>query len=86
MDALVYLLCAATAALCALLLLRGYRRNRARLLLWSGACFVLLTFDNLLLFADRSMVPQINMAPWRSLTALVAVGVLLYGLIWEARS
>ena len=33
----VYLLCFLASVLCALLLLRGYQRSRARLLLWSGA-------------------------------------------------
>ena len=40
MSEIVYLLCAATSALCAALLVRSYRRSRSRLLLWSCLCFV----------------------------------------------
>jgi cytochrome bd-type quinol oxidase subunit 2 len=80
---IVYLLCAATALLCAVLLLRGYSRSKARLLFWSGLCFVLLVFDNLFLFYDVVIVPDVNLTMWRAPTALIGVGVLLYGLIWE---
>lgn len=80
---IVYLLCAATALLCAVLLFRGYKRSKARLLFWSGACFVLLTLDNLFLFYDVVVVPDVNLMLWRSPMALIGVGLLLYGLIWE---
>ena len=36
----VYILCALTCMACAVLLLRGYRRSRARFLLWSSICFM----------------------------------------------
>jgi hypothetical protein len=49
---LVYLLCAATSIVCAILLIRGYRRARERLLLWSGACFIGLALNNVLLVID----------------------------------
>ena len=39
MATVVYLLCALTSLGCALLLLAAYRRERARLLLWSCVCF-----------------------------------------------
>lgn len=82
----VYLLCAATSVACALLLLRGYRRQRTRLLLWSSVCFVLLALNNALLFIDLIIVPtDVDLSMWRSVTALAGVGVLLFGLIWESR-
>jgi hypothetical protein len=86
MAELVYLLCAATSAACALLLLRGYRSQRTRLLLWSSVCFVLLGVNNALLFIDLIVVPATaDLSLWRSGTAVTGVGVLLFGLIWESR-
>jgi len=81
MAATIYLLCTGTAALCAMLLLRGYRSNHVRLLLWSGICFSLLALDNLFLFLDRIIFTHIDMSPWRSLFALLGVLCLLYGLV-----
>lgn len=81
----VYILCAATSLLCALLLARGYRRTRARLLLWSSLCFAGLTVNNLLLIVDFVVFPGGDLTIWRTASALPALGVLLYGLIWDAR-
>lgn len=39
MVSIVYILCAITSLACAVLLLRSFRRTRARLLLWSGISF-----------------------------------------------
>jgi hypothetical protein len=81
---IVYVLCAATAFACALLLLRGYRRTHARLLLWACLCFTALTANNLLLYVDRVILPTtVDLSNVRSLTALLGLGVLLYGLVWE---
>lgn len=82
----VYALCAATSVACAMLLLRGYRVHRTRLLLWSGLCFVLLTINNILLFVDLILVPDaIDLSLWRSASALAGVSLLLYSLIWESK-
>lgn len=82
----VYLLCAATSVACAILLLRGYLRQRTPLLLWSGLCFGLLALNNALLFIDLIIVPTgTDLSIVRSVTALAGVGVLLFGLIWESR-
>lgn len=83
MATLIYGLCALTALTCAYLLLQAYRRSRYRLLLWSGLCFAGLTINNLLLVLDKVVFPAIDMSVWRTSTALLAMAVLLYGLIWE---
>jgi hypothetical protein len=84
MAALVYILCGLTAAACAWLLLRSYARTRFRLLLWSGLCFAGLTVNNVLLFADRIVLPtSVDLGTWRLAAALVALLPLLYGLVWE---
>ena len=84
MGALIYSLCAFAAATCAFLLLQSYRRGGYRLLLWSGLCFVGLTLNNLILVADKVIVPHIDLSLWRTSVALAAMTVLLYGLIWDA--
>jgi hypothetical protein len=82
--AIAYLLCAATSAGCAVLLLRGYLRTKTRLLLWSTLCFVGLALDNSLLFADRVLFPGEELFALRRLLSLIGAGILLFGLIWDA--
>ena len=85
MGAIIYSLCALTALACSVLLLRAFRRNGYRLLLWSGACFVGLTINNLLLVLDKVVFPTaVDLAVLRSSVALASIAVLLFGLIWEA--
>jgi hypothetical protein len=84
MAAIIYSLCALTALGCAILLLRGYRRSRYRLLFWSGLCFAGLTANNLLLVIDKVALPDIDLSIWRTLFALASMIVLLFGLIWDS--
>ena len=83
MPELVYVLCALTSVLCAGLLLRSYRANRSRLLLWSTLCFVGLAINNILMFVDVIIVPEVDLSFARSGTALAAFLLLLIGLLWE---
>jgi hypothetical protein len=80
----IYALCALTAAFCAILLLQSYTRSGYRLLLWSGLCFAGLAVNNLLLVVDKIVVPAVDLSPWRTAAALLAMCVLLYGLVWDA--
>ena len=80
----VYSLCAILSIACATLLVRGYLRSRARFLMWSALCFVFLAVNNLLLFVDKIMLPETDLALWRSAAALVAMLLLVVGLIWDA--
>lgn len=80
----VFLLCALTSLACAVLLHRGYRRTRARLLLWSELCFAGLALNNILLLVDNVVFPQHDLADWRSVPAMAGLALLLYGLIWDA--
>ena len=79
----VYLLCAATSLACAVLLLRGYRRSRARFLLWSSLCFAALALNNVILFVDQVVLSGEH-AVLRSAVAVLGLAVLLYGLVWDA--
>jgi hypothetical protein len=83
MKELIYALCALASLSCAWLLLRGYFRNRHKVLLWSGLCFVALSVNNVLLVLDKVMFPDIDLLTWRLLAALCGPALLLYGLIWE---
>ncbi|OYD82885.1 DUF5985 family protein [Azospirillum brasilense] len=80
----VYLLCFAASVVCMALLARSYFRTRNRLLLWSTICFVGLAANNLTLFLDMVVLPDIDLLPVRTLTALGGLSVLLYGFIWDA--
>lgn len=84
MGDLVYILCAATSTVCAVLLVRAYRANRSALLLWSSICFVGLAINNLLLVGDVYL-PDRDLLLARDLTNLGAVAALVVGLIWNAR-
>jgi hypothetical protein len=85
MTTIVYLLCAATCLLCAVMLFRGYRRSRVRLLFWAGLCFVGLMLDNIILYVDVVVVPDVDLAVWRKLPGLISLMVLIYGLVWESK-
>lgn len=80
----VYVLCALTSMGCAALLVRGYLRGRARLLLWSSISFAGLAVNNILLVIDRLVVPGYDLYMLRIVTAFLSVSVLLYGLVWES--
>jgi len=85
MAAAVYILCTLTSALCMVLLLRSYFEKRVRLLLWAGLCFAGLTVNNVLLFVDLIVLPNIDLSLPRNLSALVGVSLLVYGLVWDTR-
>lgn len=82
----VYLLCLLTSTVCAGLLLRAYRRGRSRLLLWTAISFVFLALNNLALVADMVIFPSVDLWIWRQISVMIALGVLLYGFIWEVES
>ncbi|MGH2806803.1 MAG: DUF5985 family protein [Actinomycetota bacterium] len=85
MAEIVYALCALTSVVCAVLLLRNYSRTHARLLLWSGLCFIGLALNNVLLFMDLVVVADIDLSASRDLTAFGGVAALVLGLVWDTR-
>lgn len=84
MATAIYVLCAATCFVCATLLWRGWRASGIRLLLWSFLCFAMLTINNVLLVVDLSVVPGQDLSVWRSVTALIGLCALVYGLFLDA--
>jgi hypothetical protein len=83
MAELVYVLCALASVACALLLIRNYRRTRLRLALFTCLCFTGLALNNLLLLVDLLVVRELDLSAFRTLVAVVAVGVLVLGLVLE---
>ena len=83
MADVVYVLCALTSLACAVLLWRGWRRSRVRLLFWSALCFVGLFLNNVLLIVDLRVMPQVDLALVRTLPALLGAAALVYGLVWD---
>ncbi len=81
----VYTLCALLSTGCAIMLFRGYRQRRQKLLLWSSLCFVGLALNNIVFFVDVVVLPDVNM--WgslvRSTVGALSGLVLLYGFITE---
>jgi hypothetical protein len=82
-PAAVYTLCLVTSSLCAFLLVRSYVATRARLLFWSGICFVFLAANSLLVILDILVFPDVDFGLWRPGLALAAVAILLFGFIWD---
>jgi hypothetical protein len=81
----VYILCAVTSCLCSILLWRGYRRSGVKMLFWSALCFFGLTIDNVLLYVDVVIIPEIDIAIWRRIPGLLALMALIYGLVWDSK-
>jgi hypothetical protein len=80
---LVYTLCFLTSSGCVWLLMRNYGRTGARLLLWSALCFLFLAINNFVVILDLLLLPAVDFRLVRHLLALAAVGVLLFGFIWD---
>jgi len=79
----VFVLCALVSIVCAAMLYLGYRRSRTRLLFWSSLCFAGLAINNVMLMIDFVMVAGVDFTLYRSVIALAAVLLLVYGLITE---
>ena len=85
MASVIYALCALTSVCCAVLLVRQWQRSGARLLMWTALGFSGLAVNNILLFVDRVVLDDKDLLIVRDASALAALSVLLFGLIWESR-
>jgi len=83
-PALVYMFFFVTCAVCAGLLVRSWLKTRTRLILWIAISFVLLAANKFCLFADTTLFPGLDLSGYRTVSALAAAAVLIFGLIWEA--
>ena len=80
----LYVVAVLSSGACAVLLFRGYLRRRLRLLMWSAICFMGLTINNIALFVDLVVFPEIDLRLARLIPALIGMALLLYGFIWDA--
>jgi hypothetical protein len=85
MPGIVYILCAVTSLICSLMLLRGFASSGVRLLLWSGLCFAGLAIENVILYVDVIIIPDVDISLIRRIPGLIAMLLLLYGLVWDAK-
>ncbi|HTV79929.1 MAG TPA: DUF5985 family protein [Steroidobacteraceae bacterium] len=82
----VYILCALTSVLCAILLIRRWQVTRLRLLFWASLCFVGLALDNVAVVADFVLTPaSVDLFWWRIPPAVAGMAVLIYGLVRESK-
>lgn len=79
----LYAMAIITSLMCTVLLFRGYRRRRIRLLMWSALCFAGLTLNNIALFIDLVIFPDIDIRLIRLLSALAGMLFLLYAFIGD---
>jgi hypothetical protein len=79
----LYIVAVLSSGTCAVLLFRGYMHRPVRLLMWSAICFVGLTVNNIALFIDLVVFPNIDLRLARLIPALIGMGCLVYGFIWD---
>lgn len=84
MSLFVYALCALTSLTCSVLLFRGYRRTRTRLLLWSGLCFAFMFINNAMVIVDFRIFPGIDLSVVRLAPAVIGISLLIFGLVWDS--
>lgn len=81
----VYVLCAITSLVCAVLLFKGHRDSRNRLLFWSSLCFAGLALNNALLLVDVFTGPTLDLRLPRTGIAVLSLAMLIHGLVGESR-
>jgi hypothetical protein len=83
MAEIVYVLCTITSLACAFLLLSAFRRTRTQLIFWSSVCFFGFALNNVILFVDKVLAPDLDLSVWRILPAVLGLGALIFGMIRE---
>jgi hypothetical protein len=79
----LYVLAILSSLTCATLLTRAYLQRRVRLLMWSAICFVGLTINNVALFIDLVLFPDLDLRVLRLVPALLGMSCLLFGFILD---
>ena len=79
----LYVLAILSSLTCATLLARAYVQRRVRLLMWSAICFAGLTINNVALFVDLVVFPQVDLRVLRLTPALLGMSCLLFGFILD---
>jgi hypothetical protein len=84
-EHVVYVLCAATALLCAIFLFRQWRRTGVPLILWAGIAFAFFTLNNLALIVDFTLLPEKNLTYIRQGLNLAGAMSLIIGILRNHR-
>jgi hypothetical protein len=84
LKVILYAVCVVSSTACTVLLFRGYVKRRVPLLMWSAICFAGLSVNNMALFVDLVLFPEIDLRLARLIPALIGMTFLLYGFIWDA--
>jgi hypothetical protein len=79
--AAVYALCALTSSIVAALLYRQSRARNSPLLFWSVIGFTGLAANNILVYVDLGMFPNVDLVLARTLAGTIGMTAMLYGLI-----
>lgn len=84
MVEVVYMACALSCVVCAVLLGRGFFRTRQRLLLWSGLGFAGLALNNVLLVIDLVVLPDgVDLSLARLGSAALGLAIMVIGFAAE---
>jgi hypothetical protein len=83
MATVIYSFCALTALVCALMLARGYKLSRNKLLYWGAWTFAGLTFSNVILIFDKIIFPEFDLTTFRLAVSAIALLPLIYGLVFD---
>jgi hypothetical protein len=79
----LYALAILSSLTCATLLTRAYFQRGVRLLMWSAVCFVGLTINNVALFIDLVVFPDVDLRLLRLVPALLGMSCLLFGFVLD---
>ena len=84
MPGLVYILCAVTSLLSGVLLLRGaVTRGGGGLLFWASLCFFAMAVNNVLLYVNFVVLPNVDLLMTARVVTTVGIVLLNIGLIWH---
>ena len=83
MPGIVYILSTITALASAVLLAMAAWRGGGRLLFLSAIAFAGMALNNVLLYVDTVIAPNVDWSLYPNLVALASVAILLYALIWD---
>jgi hypothetical protein len=63
--------------------MRAFFSTGAKLLFWSSLCFGCLALNSLAVVLDIVILPDFDFQLLRHLASVAAVGVLLFGFVWD---
>lgn len=84
MSSVTFILCTIISLISAILLMRSAKGPQGRFLFWGAIYFLGAALNNILLYIDAVVVPDVDWALAPNLVGLVSIAILIYALIWEA--